>query len=369
MNNEAENKPKSITELRAECIRFLSGNRQINARDWLTKLADSPDALAPLDAYGEGTLINGFEREMATLLGKEAAVFVVKGVIAQQMALRVWTDRAGVPSVVIHPMSHIDYIEKAAYERLHHLKPIRLGNHSPFSLKELKEVRERIGVVTVELPLREVGYKLPKWEELTAISDWCKEKDIRLHFDGARLWEAAPYYGRSYAEIAALADSVYVSFYKGLGGLGGCVLAGPADFIEETKLWKTRHGGNLFRSFPFIISARQGIEENLPKIEGYCRRAREIARLLAEIPGVQIAPDQPHTNAFQLYLPGELQRLKVASLKIAETEKIWLFGGFNETALPNLAMTEISVGGATEDFTNAEIVELVQRLISDPAAG
>jgi threonine aldolase len=367
MNNETANKPKSIDELRAGCTRFLNGNRPINARDWLTKLADSPDALAPLDHYGEGALINGFEQDMAALLGKEAAVFVVKGVMAQQMALRVWTDRAGVPSVVIHPMSHIDYIEEAAYERLHGLQPIRLGKYSPFSLKELKAVKERIGVVTVELPLREVGYKLPTWEELISISDWCKEKDIRLHFDGARLWEAAPFYGRSYAEIAALADSVYVSLYKGLGGLGGCVLAGPADFIAEAKVWKTRHGGNLPRSFPFIISARQGIEENLPKIESYCRRAPELARLLAEIPGVHIAPDPPQTNAFQLYLPGELPRLKAATLHIAEAEKIWLFNGFNETPLPHIAMTEISVGGATEDFTDAEIGQLIQRVITAAA--
>ena len=71
-----------------------------------------------------------------------------------------------------------------------------------------------------------------------------------MHMDGARLWESAPFYGRSYAEIAALFDTVYVSFYKGVGAIAGAALAGPADFIAEARVWQRRHGGDLVNSTP-----------------------------------------------------------------------------------------------------------------------
>jgi threonine aldolase len=73
----------------------------------------------------------------------------------------------------------------------------------------------------LELPQREIGGLLPEWDDLVAQAAWTRERGIALHLDGARLWEAAPFYERSYAEIAGLFDSVYVSFYKGLGALAG----------------------------------------------------------------------------------------------------------------------------------------------------
>lgn len=63
-----------------------------------------------------------------------------------------------------------------------------------------------------------------------------------IHMDGARLWECTPYYARSPAAIAALFDTVYVSLYKGLGGLAGCCLAGAEEVIAEARIWRRRHG-------------------------------------------------------------------------------------------------------------------------------
>lgn len=355
--------PLTKIEIKARCTRFLSGPRQKSAKEWLSHLAASPLAEQPLDDYGKGEAIASLEREVAALLGKEAGVFVMKGVIAQQMALRVWTDRSGVPTVALHPKSHIDFDENAAYERLHNLKPVRLGNHAPFRVNDLEKVGERLGVVTVELPLRQAGFKLPTWDELVAISGWCRAHNVPLHFDGARLWECAPYYGRSYAEIAALADSVYVSFYKGLGALAGCVLAGPADFMTEAKVWKTRHGANLYTAFPYVIAAQEGLRKYLPEMEGYYTRACTLAKLLAALPGVSVAPNPPHSNAFQVYLPGEVAHLAQASLALAATERAWVMGWFSESQVPNLALTEISIGDAAEDFSDAEIVAFTQFII------
>jgi threonine aldolase len=352
-------------ELRASCTRFLSGHLPRSGRAWLQDLAASPLAELSLDRYGKGPAIQALEAEVAQLLGKEAAIFMHKGVIAQQAALRVWTDRSNKPTVALHPKSHIDLDEANAYERLHHLRGIRLGkDHQPFMLADLQTVHEPLGVVTLELPLRAAGYKLLAWDELVAISEWTHAQNIPLHFDGARLWESGPFYGRSYADICALADSVYVSFYKGLGGLAGCVLAGAEDFIEATRVWQSRMGGNIFTIFPMVIAASEGLKHHLPKMEQYCHQARELASALSQIPGVMIAPNPPHTNAFQIYMAMALKSLQEATLQIAASEKIWLFNYFEESFLPNLTMSEITVGEATEKWSTAEVVEAIQKLLA-----
>ena len=357
-------KSKTREEIRAGCTRSVSGNKRKSPQEWLQALADSPTANLAPDVYGEGEAIAALEREVAGMLGKEAGVFVMKGIIAQLTAMRVWSDRSQARTVALHPQSHIDLDEGDAYERLHSLHGIRLGDRGPFTVDDLDAVHERIGVVVVELPLRRAGFKLPTWEELSAISEWCRARNVPLHFDGARLWESAPFYGRSYAEIAALADSVYVSLYKGLAGLAGCVLTGPADFIAETKVWKKRHGGDLPTAFPYVIAANEGMREHLPRMAGYYARAQELASALASLPGLTVAPNPPHTNAFQLYLTGSREELEKAALEVADEEKVWLFNSLAETELPHLWMCEVWVGSAADDITNEEVTALFSSLLA-----
>jgi threonine aldolase len=353
----------SKSEVKARCTRFLSGHKSRTVREWFALLAESPLVDLPPDSYGEGEAINSLEREVAALVGKEAGVFVMKGMIAQMAALRVWTDRSGARTVALHPRSHFDLDEGNAYERLHSLQGIRIGAYQPFLLSDLEGVAEKLGVVTVELPLRRAGFRLLEWSELSAISDWCRERNVPLHFDGARLWQCGSFYEHDYSEIAALADSVYVSFYKDLGALAGCVLAGPADFIRECKVWQMRHGGNLFTAFPYVLAAQEGLREHLPRMGAYYARAQELAACIEAIPGVHIAPSPPHTNAFQIYLPGQREALEQAALEVAQSAGVWLFGGLSETALPDVAMGEIQIGNAAKDLANEEVVALLGRTV------
>lgn len=352
-------------EVRLGCKRALSGHRRRSVRERLAALADSPLAVLPPDLYGEGEAIAALEGEVAALLGKPAAAFMVKGVVAQQAALRSWTDRAGRRTVALHPKSHIDLDEHSAYERLHGLAGIRLGRDcAPFTAADLAAVAEGLGVAVVELPLRRAGFRLPEWDELVAISRWCRARSVPLHFDGARLWEAQPCYARPLDEIAALADSVYVSLYKGLDGLGGAVLAGTAEFIAEARVWQARHCGALVTAFPFVISAHDGLRRHLPRMGGYFERARSLAASLARVPGAAVAPAPPHCNAFQLYLPAGAAALETAHLALAQASGVWLFGRFADTALPGLAMAEVSIGDAADDVGDDEAVELVGRLVA-----
>ena len=355
-------------EVRLRCTRALSGHRRLSVRQRLAALADSPLADLPPDFYGEGEAIAGLESEVAALLGKPAAMFAVKGVIAQQAALRSWSDRSGCRNVALHPKSHIDFDERSAYERLHGLAGVRLGaDHQPFKVTDLAKAAERLGVAVIELPLRRAGYRLPEWDELVAMSEWCRGRGVPLHFDGARLWEAQPYYARPLAEIAALADSVYVSFYKGLGGLGGAVLAGPEDFVGEARVWHARHCGALMTAFPFVLSARDGLRRYLPRMPDYFQRAQELSAVIASLPGVTPVPAVPQCNAFQLYVPGRVDALKAAHLDLARETGVWLFGNFAETIFPGLAMAEISIGDAAEDLSDDEVARLATRLVAAAA--
>lgn len=97
--------------------------------------------------------------------------------------------------------------------------------------------KEKPEVVVLELPQRMNGGATIPWEDLQRVSKLCRSEGIKLHCDGARLWEIQPYYGVSLAEISALFDSVYVSFYKGLGGLAGLC------YWAQKGLWRTRRHG------------------------------------------------------------------------------------------------------------------------------
>ena len=82
--------------------------------------------------------------------------------------------------MAVHPLSHIDHDELSAYERLHGLRPIRVGDLGPYTVADLDECGELPGVVTVELPLRFAGLLLPRWDELGAIAEWCRNRDISV---------------------------------------------------------------------------------------------------------------------------------------------------------------------------------------------
>ena len=349
--------------IRAGCRRRLTGNDHPSMRTWLTRLADMPEADGRPDVYGSGAPVQALERRVADLLGKPAARFVIKGVIAQQAALRVWTDGRGVPTVVLHPLSHLDLDELNAIERLHPIHALRLGRTQPFGVTDLEQVAEPIGAVTIELPLRRGGFALPTWDDLTAVSAWCRDRGIPLHIDGARLWESAPYYGRSLAEIAALGDSVYVSFYKGLGGLAGCALAGSEDFLAKARPWLTRHGANVYATFPYALSALAGLDRHLPRMAEYHARAKSLAAALATVTGVRVT--EPQTNGFALYLDGDAEAIDAAHLRFAERTGVWLFGAITRTPAPGLAMAEISVGEATDAVPDDEAARLVADLLGE----
>ncbi|WP_032796496.1 threonine aldolase family protein, partial [Streptomyces sp. HCCB10043] len=311
------------------------------------------------------------ERRTAHLLGMEAAAFFPTGTMAQQVALRCWAGRTGNATVALHPLSHPEVHEGGALGVVSGLRTVHPTSEPRLpDAEEIRDFPEPFGTLMLELPLRDAGFVLPVWEELTAVVGAARERDAVVHFDGARLWECGPHFGRALPEIAGLADSVYVSFYKSLDGLSGAVLAGPSTLVEEARVWRHRYGGQLFQQFPAALSALIGLERELPRLPSYVAHAKVVAGALAEgfaaagVPWFRVRPEPPHTHQFQVWLPYGTEVLDEASVRQAEQTGValfrrWFAGTGGAGLPPGVSFTEVTVGGAGLEWSAGDVRDAV----------
>ncbi len=334
-----------------QCERFLNGHPPRPLHDEMADLAATVGPDEEGDRYGEGTLLSDFEAEIARLLGKEAAVFMPSGTMAQQIALRIWAERSGRRAVGFHPTCHLELHERKGYELLHGLSGRLIGDANRLiTIEDLRAAPEPLAALLLELPQREIGGLLPSWDELVEQTTWARSRGAAAHMDGARLWEAAPAYGRDYAEVAALFDSVYVSFYKGVGAIAGAALAGDAEFIAQARIWQRRHGGNLVHLYPYVLSARANLRERLARFPSYHERALAIATALRQVDGVALKPDPPHAHMAHIYLRGEPDALLDASAELAREQRVALFSWLRPSEVPGYAMFEMTIGDGASAF-------------------
>ncbi|MFG2461085.1 threonine aldolase family protein [Streptomyces sp. NPDC048523] len=315
----------------------------------------------PGDLYGNG-IVEALEEKVAKLLGKEAAAFFPTGTMAQQVALRCWAGRTGNPTVALHALAHPEVHERDAFREVSGLRPVRVTSEprQP-TADEIRGFEEPFGALMLELPLRDAGFVLPTWEELTEVVEAARERDAVVHFDGARLWETTVHFGRPLAEIADLADSVYVSFYKSFQAFGGAALAGPRALVEEAKTWRHRYGGAVFQQFPTALSALAGLEHELPRLPEYVTHARVVAAALREgfaqagVPWARVHPEVPHTFDFQVWLPYGVDELSEAAIRQSEETGTALFVQPWDAKGPGLSMTEVYVRAAALEWTAADV--------------
>ncbi|WP_239138374.1 threonine aldolase family protein [Actinoplanes regularis] len=345
------------------CDQMLSGARPVTVREKLAELSETADAGLMPDVYGDGP-VTVLEKRTAELLGTEAAVFFPTGTMAQQVAIRYGAELTGRRAVALHPLGHQEVHERRAYADLTGLRAVHptAAPRNP-TAAEIMALAEPVGTVVLELPLRDAGFVLPTWPELADACTAARAVGARAHLDGARLWESTPYLGRGLAEIAGLADSTYVSFYKTLGGLSGAALAGTTALAAYARNWRHRYGGQLYQQWPAVLSALTGLDRQLPKIPDYVRHARTVAAALAELPGAVVFPRPPHTNQFRLWLPHPAARLNEAALALAEQEKIWFVAGWRDTETPGQAMTEVVVHAPALEWTARDVVDAGLRLL------
>eukprot|EP00041_Stephanoeca_diplocostata_P024116 m.603659 g.603659 ORF g.603659 m.603659 type:complete len:380 (-) comp22456_c0_seq1:607-1746(-) len=192
--------------------------------------------------------------------------------------LLVLTSCVGMPLMQVHWTSHLVHLTHLFDGSVQREQFSRLAQHNFFGLQVVpfgvmhkvasyNDVKVRLqddswspAAIVIEIPQRMNGGATITFDDLRQLRSVCTRKGIHMHMDGARLWEAQPHYGRSISDICALFDSVYVSFYKGLGAMAGAMLCGSEAFVDAAREWRHRLGGQPFTFSPAWIDCKHRFE-------------------------------------------------------------------------------------------------------------
>jgi threonine aldolase len=227
------------------------------------------------------------------------------------------------------------------------------------TLADLHDVAEPVAALVVELPQRDLGGSQPPWDDLVAQTESAREREIACHLDGARLWESAVGYGRAPRDVAALFDSVYVSFYKGLGALPGCCIAADGDVVAQVREWRQRMGCTLFALWPNAASALTCLRERLPKMPDYLAHAVGLAKDLASLDGVQVVPSPPQTPMFHLILDVSADQFDDTVRRLASNDNVWTWVDVWAGGTDSRQRVELTVGDAILAIPPEEFREII----------
>lgn len=247
------------------------------------------------------------EARVAELLGKDAALFFPSGSMANQAAL--WVHTTPGTEVLLDADAHIVHWEMAGAAALAgvQIRPVRgaslvmTATELQASIRAPSPHAPETSLVCVENTHNGAGGVVTPVEELLAIRAVAKELRVPVHMDGARLWNAHVATGTSLAAFGACADSVMVSFSKGLGAPIGAALAGSAEFIRKAHRVRKRFGGGMRQSGVLAAAALYGVEHHMAGLADDHHNAQVLAAALDGAAGATVVP--PDTNIVMCDLP------------------------------------------------------------------
>ncbi|XP_055543208.1 uncharacterized protein LOC129728776 [Wyeomyia smithii] len=273
------------------------------------------------DVYGEDPTVKELERRSAELFGKEAALFVPTGTMANLLAIMVHCSKRGAEAIA-GDLAHAFLYEQGGAAQIAgvQLSTIKNAPDGTFCLDELRtrfrgfDVHEpKTSLVMVENTHNICGGKVVPLQWLEDLAKICKQHSSKLHMDGARIFNAAEYLGVSVARIVRDVDSVCYCLSKGLACPAGSVLIGSADFIQEAHRLRKALGGGM-RQVGFLAAAGLcALDEIVPKLGDDHKRTRKIAQAINDMNSSIISVDLEnlHTN---------ILLLKILSKKITSSD-------------------------------------------------
>ena len=355
-----------MSDLKARCSIDLSYpyHGETAALDRLAALRSFVDAEGCVaEGYLVGDLIEKLERDVADLLGKEAAMWCPTGTMAQGIAIRLYAQDRDQKRFLAHPTSHLLLHEQEGYAELHGLEAITIGSWHDYYHPD--DLRNDACCALLELPQRHNGGQLPDWEDLLAIKERATSLNLPLHMDGARLWSCRPHYdNRSYAEITEGFSSVYVSFYKDIGALGGSILAADTAFIQRARRCRDQMGGLLASHWPFVADTARLLPDRLARMEDYVLATQSLVSALRENGVPDLDPVIAHTNMFHLKLPIPEESALLCRDEIARDHSVWLANRFWGVLDEDGCRLEIVVGETLLNAPQDQIVNAVCSFMS-----
>lgn len=365
-SNNNNDEDKAVIDLQLHTVRQPPAETLASlSKACKTLEVESFDVYGDYQSNPQQSYLRQFESEVAQRFGKDDAVFCLSGGMAQSIALMIHakshsssSGRSSVRTFACHPTSHLLLHENNAYSELLGMEVIFTGNEKHFDkqngrlgmaamrLSDVNDILSSndtlvthpkqksitcndISTLMLELPHREIGGKLTPWDEVHGMSTLCKVKGVKFHCDGARIFEASAGYGHeTLAQTAGPFDSIYISFYKGVGAVSGAMLLGNSAFIAEARVWLRRFGGNLYSVMPYAVSSWDGFRKNCVD-NVFVERRRKLARVIDILNVdndvqsiVQFDPPVPQCSMIHGYLKASLDDCKRALLTVEQSTGI-----------------------------------------------
>ncbi|MGB5873019.1 MAG: low-specificity L-threonine aldolase [Bacteroidota bacterium] len=254
------------------------------------------------DVYGEDPTVNRLQQRVAQLLAKEAALFVPSGTMGNQTCIKVHTQPGD--ELIAERDAHIFNYETAGAAFLSSVQvhPVE-GDRGMLSLDAIKRAvrpslyyMPRTSLLCVENTHNRAGGTITPIPLIKEIHEFARNANLKLHLDGARIWNASVATGVPSQEYASYFDSVSVCLSKGLGAPVGSVIAGTAEFIEEARHYRKIFGGGMRQAGILAAAGLYALEHNVERLKEDHENAHLLAEMLSAIQGFAIDPDSVETN-------------------------------------------------------------------------
>ena len=294
-------------------VQFRSDGLGLSPSAYARLLAEIAETrgIAP-DDYSRDGVVAELEARMAALLGKEVAIFLPTGTLANHLAVRLLAPHGR--RILVQHESHLWNDEGDCATQLSGLTLIPLASgRATFTLAEVEEAVEGapemrvavpVGAISIETPVRRVAGEAFDPAEMRAISAFARGRGIGLHLDGARLLLEAAYTGIAPSDTAALFDTVYVSLWKYLNAASGAILAGSRALLDDLYHQRRMFGGSLPHAWPYAAVALYFLDGFAERFGEAVAAAERFFAALREHPRVTIDRPAGATNVTVLRIGG-----------------------------------------------------------------
>ncbi len=305
----------------APAVKFFGDGEMYEPAAYISELQKINDAAAIVkDRYGTGGVVEALENKFAAITGKEKAIYMPSGTMANQLAIAVLSEEH--TKVFVQDTSHVYRDEADAAQSVFQKRLMPLAKDETFFTRQQlqdaidnmpnEEVfKSGVGAVSIENPVRRKDGCFVPLDEIKKISAYCRSNNIKLHMDGARIFMTAAWTGISVKEYAASFDTVYVSLYKYLGASGGAILCGDKAVIDKMPHLIKIHGGSMYGNWTNAAMALYRLEDMETRLQDTIKRGNEIFTALNALPGIKIASIPGGTNIYNMQLANNIDGKKM----------------------------------------------------------
>ncbi len=259
------------------------------------------------DVYKEDPTVNALEQKAASLFGMEAALFCASGTMTNQIAINVHT-RPG-DEVICDRLAHIYLYEAGSIARISGSSVNLIsGDRGRFTVEDVKLAinpddihRANTSLVSVENTMNKGGGSCWDISELKKISSLCREKNLKFHMDGARIFNALAETGESPEDYGSLFDSISICLSKGLGAPVGSLILGKKDFIKKAVKVRKGIGGGMRQAGYLAAAGIYALDNNVSRLKEDHKRAKDMGEVIEALPYVdEVYPVQTNILIFEL---------------------------------------------------------------------